>query len=134
MTDKKFKVGDKVCVVNNHSDHGYCLGEVTTITDDSDPEGYNGDGKDEWFLYEEDIIKALEGMDNVEHPSHYNQDGIECIEAIKASLGTGFPDYCKGNVMKYLWRYKYKNGLEDLKKAQVYLNWMVEAVEKETKE
>lgn len=70
-------------------------------------------------------------MNNVEHPSHYNQDGIECIEAIKASLGTGFPDYCKGNVMKYLWRYKYKNGLEDLKKAQVYLNWMVEALEKE---
>lgn len=66
-------------------------------------------------------------MDNVEHPSHYNQHGIECIEAIRASLGDEFESYCKGNVMKYLWRYKYKNGVEDLKKAQVYLNWMVEA-------
>ena len=73
-------------------------------------------------------------VSNVEHPSHYNQDGIECIEAIKASLGKEFPAYCKGNVMKYLWRYSYKNGLEDLKKAQVYLKWMVEAVEKETKD
>jgi hypothetical protein len=72
-------------------------------------------------------------VSNVEHPSHYNQAGIEAIEAIKASLGDGFPDYCKGNVMKYLWRYKYKAGLEDLKKAQVYLNWMIESIEGEDK-
>jgi len=64
--------------------------------------------------------------DPVNHPSHYNQDGIECVEAIRASLGDGFPAYCKGNVMKYLWRYQYKNGIEDLEKAQVYLDWMVE--------
>jgi len=63
-------------------------------------------------------------------PEHYNQDkGIECIEAIRASLGKEFPAYCKGNVMKYLWRYQYKNGLEDLKKAQVYLDWMIEYME-----
>ena len=73
------------------------------------------------------VITEIPLVSNVEHPSHYNQDGIECIEAIKASLGKDFPAYCKGNVMKYLWRYKYKNGLEDLKKAQVYLNWMVES-------
>jgi len=64
--------------------------------------------------------------DPVNHPSHYNESGIECIEAIRASLGKEFPAYCKGNVMKYLWRYRYKNGIEDLEKAQVYLNWMVE--------
>ena len=67
--------------------------------------------------------------DKVNSPSHYNQAGIECIDAIKASLGDGYQDYCKGNVMKYLWRYKYKNGIEDLKKAQWYLNSMVESVE-----
>ena len=69
-------------------------------------------------------------LDNVNSPSHYNQAGIECIDAIKASLGDNYQDYCKGNVMKYLWRYKYKNGIEDLKKAQWYLNSMVESVEK----
>jgi len=77
--------------------------------------------------------KSTEGKpNNVEHPSHYNQAGIECIEAIRASLGGEFESYCKGNVMKYLWRYKHKNGLEDLKKAQVYLNWLVEEVERTT--
>ena len=68
---------------------------------------------------------------NVNHPSHYNQTGVECIDAIKASLGDGYQDYCKGNVMKYLWRYKYKNGIEDLKKAQWYLNSMVDSLQEE---
>lgn len=67
-------------------------------------------------------------MDNVNHPSHYTQGGIECIEAIKASLGTdGFVDYCKGNVIKYLWRWRDKGGVEDIEKAQVYLGWMLDS-------
>ena len=66
--------------------------------------------------------------ENVNHPSHYTSGGIECIEAIKASLGNkGFADYCKGNVIKYVWRYRLKNGIEDLEKAKVYLNWLIEA-------
>lgn len=72
-------------------------------------------------------------VSNVHKPVHYNRDnGIEAIEAIRASLGPeGFRSYCKGNCMKYLWRYQYKNGLEDLEKAQVYLGWMIESM-KET--
>lgn len=70
--------------------------------------------------------------DNVNHPNHYTQGGIECIKAIEASMPpSGFQDYCKGNVLKYIWRYREKNGLEDLKKARVYLDWMIESVEKE---
>lgn len=70
-------------------------------------------------------------MNNVNHPAHYAQGGIECIEAIKASLGKeGFAAYCKGNIEKYLWRYEHKNGIEDLKKARVHLNWMIEELEK----
>lgn len=68
-------------------------------------------------------------MDNVNQPSHYTQGGIECIDAIRAALGSGFADYCAGNVIKYTWRHKYKNGVEDLKKARVYLNWMIESEE-----
>jgi len=41
-------------------------------------------------------------------------------------LGKGFESYLQGNIAKYLWRYKYKNGLEDLKKAQWYLNKLIE--------
>lgn len=67
--------------------------------------------------------------DNVNHPDHYNQGGIECIDYIKQQLGDTFDAYCQGNVIKYLHRWRYKNGLEDLRKAQWYLNAMVTAVE-----
>ena len=68
--------------------------------------------------------------DNVQHPAHYTSGGIECIDAIRASLGNReFADYCKGNIIKYLWRYRLKNGVEDLKKAKVYLDWMIAAEE-----
>ena len=71
--------------------------------------------------------------DSVNHPLHYCQDGIECIKAIEASMTPEeFQGYCKGNVIKYVWRFREKNGLEDLKKAQVYLNWMIESMEKQT--
>lgn len=69
--------------------------------------------------------------DNVNHPSHYTSGNIECIDAIRASMSTkGFVDYCKGNVIKYVFRWEHKGGLEDLKKAQVYLGWAIEAIEK----
>lgn len=64
--------------------------------------------------------------DNVNKPPHYNQSGIECIDAIQAATGDGFEYYLQGNIMKYLWRYRYKNGIEDLKKAQWYLNKLIE--------
>lgn len=70
--------------------------------------------------------------DNVNHPGHYCQGGIECIKAIEASMTPEeFQGYCKGNVIKYCWRFREKNGLEDLKKAQVYLGWMIESKEKQ---
>lgn len=69
-------------------------------------------------------------MDNVNHPAHYNSGGIECIDALKAQLGAqGFCDYCQGNIAKYLWRYKHKNGVEDLKKAQWYLQCLIGELE-----
>ena len=63
--------------------------------------------------------------DMVNHPRHYNESGIECIDALEAMLGDGFEAYLQGNIAKYLWRYKYKNGVEDLKKAQWYLNKLI---------
>ena len=69
------------------------------------------------------------GADRVNHPSHYCAGGVECIDGIMAALGSGFVDYCQGNVLKYVWRWKLKGGVEDLRKAQVYLGWMIEATE-----
>ena len=66
--------------------------------------------------------------DAVNHPQHYCKGGVECIEAIRASMtDEAFAGYCKGNVMKYIFRYENKGGVEDLNKALVYLNWLIGA-------
>ena len=64
--------------------------------------------------------------DMVNHPPHYNQKGIECIDAIEAATDTGFEYYLQGNIMKYIWRYRYKDGIQDLEKASWYLNKLIE--------
>ncbi len=64
--------------------------------------------------------------DMVNSPVHYNKAGIETIDALEAMLVDGFDYYLQGNIVKYLWRYRYKNGVEDLKKAQWYLNKPIE--------
>lgn len=65
--------------------------------------------------------------DVVNHPSHYTQGGIECIDAVKAATvgKTGIEAVCVANVVKYLWRYEEKNGLEDVKKARWYLERLI---------
>lgn len=71
-------------------------------------------------------------MDNVNHPDHYKAGGIETIDYLEAKLGKeGFEGYCVGNILKYTSRYKHKNGLEDLKKAQWYINRLVESKEQD---
>ena len=66
----------------------------------------------------------------VENPDHYNTGSIEAIEAIRASMPSEqFFGYLKGNVMKYLWRYDYKEKpIEDLRKADWYLNRLIDAL------
>ena len=70
-------------------------------------------------------------IDNVNHPSHYTQGGIECIDALKAAtIGkTGIEAVCVANAIKYLWRYEEKNGLEDVKKAQWYIKRLIQELE-----
>ena len=76
-----------------------------------------------WNAY---IKKHKEIVDNVNHPSHYNDGGLECIEAIEAQLTPEeYRGYLKGNVAKYVWREKHKGGIESLKKAQWYLNRLI---------
>lgn len=69
-------------------------------------------------------------QDNVNSPKHYTTGGIETIDYIKAKLGhEGTINYCMGNVMKYTSRWQDKNGKEDLKKAQWYLNYAINMME-----
>jgi hypothetical protein len=62
--------------------------------------------------------------DNVNHPKHYTSGNIECIDAITESIKdlTGIEAHCTACALKYLWRWKKKNGHEDLKKAIWYIN------------
>jgi len=70
-------------------------------------------------------------MEAVNHPSHYNAGGIECIDAIAAAtVGlTGEDAFCTGCSVKYLFRWKRKGGVEDLRKAVWYINRMVARIE-----
>lgn len=67
----------------------------------------------------------------VNHPAHYCQGGIECIDAIEAATTnlTGIEAVCTANVIKYIWRWKQKNGAQDLQKAQWYLNRLLKMTE-----
>jgi hypothetical protein len=68
--------------------------------------------------------------DNVNHPSHYGQGSIECIDYIKDFLTEEeLIGYYRGNIAKYLHRWRYKNGLEDLRKAKWYLEALIETQE-----
>lgn len=63
-------------------------------------------------------------VDNVNHPQHYADScSIECIEAMLVAFGAEATfDFCVCNAFKYLWRYKNKNGEEDIEKAKWYTN------------
>lgn len=99
--------------VDNHLGCGFCFGPFP---------GFDAD----------DLCDAAEKevFNKVNHPLHYTlgANGIECIDAIKASMsGYEFRGYLKGNVMKYLWRYRLKGrDKEDLQKAQWYLNRLID--------
>ena len=69
--------------------------------------------------------------DMVNHPSHYTQGGIECIDALKAATvsKTGIEAVCTANAIKYLWRYEKKNGIEDVKKARWYIDRLIKELE-----
>ena len=102
--------------------------------------------KDEWFEPVSTIVDAMDcpgGVcpvpwatkeeppviqeDTVNHPSHYTDGGIECIEAIESALTSEeYRGYLKGNIQKYVWREKHKGGTESLKNAQWYLQRLIE--------
>jgi hypothetical protein len=64
--------------------------------------------------------------DVVNHPSHYTDGGIETIEAIEAQLSQEeYEGYLRGNCVKYLWRWRHKGGVEDLKKCKWYLERLI---------
>lgn len=69
--------------------------------------------------------------DKVNHPGHYTAGGIECIDALKAAVTglEGIEAVCTANAIKYLWRWRRKNGVEDLRKAIWYIEKLIREVQ-----
>jgi len=90
---------------------------------------------EEWnkiMLTKDDVKKALKKPDPVNNPAHYNKGDIECIDGIEAMLTREeFIGYLRGNSLKYRWRFPYKNGIEDLKKAEWYEKKLLEILSDE---
>ena len=90
---------------------------------------YNPCNSDEVHISGEEVNSDFkkDACSKVNHPSHYNQGGIEAIDAIAAAcVGLeGEEAFCTGNAIKYLFRWKHKNGKEDLEKAIWYINRML---------
>ncbi len=110
-----------------------CPGGVCPVpwaTDTSGDEEVKTHTEKTWDTYIEKHKEVFEErpvlVDNVNHPSHYTDGGIECIEAIEAQLTPEeYRGYLKGNVAKYVWREQHKGGIESLKKAQWYLTRLI---------
>ena len=128
----KFKIGDEV-IMNDNADKNYrytCKGfrgKVTAVCDDyvelNDMWRVKADDCD---LYGEPVSDTEKVDDPVNHPTHYTCGNIECIDAIKSSMSKeAFMGYCKGNVIKYIWRYEHKGESESLEKAMWYLNKLI---------
>lgn len=79
-----------------------------------------------YYAEESKAEPSTTASDNVNHPSHYETSGIECIVAMEAAQGAdAVKDFCICNAFKYIWRHKRKNGAEDIKKAVWYLTkWL----------
>lgn len=73
--------------------------------------------------------------DPVNHPGHYTAGKVECIDALEAATSglIGIEAVCTANAIKYLWRWKLKNGAQDLKKAKWYIDRLIQTIELEDK-
>lgn len=79
------------------------------------------------ILDNDDSNKPVEGEDIVNHPPHYETGKFECIDVMIETQGIeSVMSYCVCNALKYIYRHKRKNGLEDIKKAVWYLNKYIE--------
>lgn len=68
--------------------------------------------------------------DLVNHPEHYQGNGVECIDCIASAVSglDGFHGFCAGNAIKYIFRFSHKNGVEDLRKAEWYIDRLIKAI------
>ena len=124
------------CLLEKFSGEDYC--DFDEWSDDNLAIAYdhvykNSEARLDGDHLKNEEVKMDENVpDMVNHPQHYTQGGIECIDALKAATvgKRGIEAVCVANVIKYLWRYEEKNGIEDIRKAK----WYIERLLKEMSE
>lgn len=145
MEEKILTTNDRLALIAAHRLRKYCAGHNCTDCELRAHDGAwcmvnTGDDPERWKLPEltgqqvtlQDTPATPEVKnDNVNHPGHYTAGGVECIDAIEAATVnlTGIEAVCTGNVIKYSWRWKLKNGAEDLKKAAWYLHKLIKRLD-----
>ena len=83
----------------------------------------------EWDEVNRELRRDKTYGDDVDSPFQYNNGNIECIDAIKAaSTKEEFEGYIRANVLKYVWRFRYKDNIKDLRKAKWYLDKLIESL------
>ena len=126
MSKPKFKAGDKVY----HKVLGHGVVRKTIHENETSEVEFCQHGL---ITCKNDGLELEKENETVSHPAHYCQGGVECIDALEAATTGlhGIEAVCTANAIKYLWRWKHKNGVEDLKKAIFYINYLINWLEKE---
>lgn len=143
MMESKAKTGDLVCVISTevlsvNAGEVYEVGEIKPSVSGCmqyEMLGSSPENDDNVFLFgdEFEVIEEESPQQNdaVNHPSHYTQGRFEVIDIIEDAVhgADPFEAVCLANVIKYTTRYRHKNGVEDLKKAQWYLAKLITILE-----
>lgn len=134
----KFKVGDRIKIspqgketyTNRNMNPWETEGTISCVKDDEFCYKVVWDNGRENSYREGELELVSKKSDNVNSPSHYGQGKIECIDYINDFLTKEeYIGYLRGNIAKYLHRWRYKNGIEDLKKANWYLDRLMWEIE-----
>lgn len=122
MSEQKFKVGDKV--YHKVLRHGVVDNPGNEVSDVK----FSQYGL---ITCKNDGLELEKENETVSHPAHYCQGGVECIDALEAATTGlhGIEAVCTANAIKYLWRWKHKNGVTDLHKAQWYIDRLIKQQE-----
>ena len=122
MSEQKFKAGDKV--YHKVLRHGVVDNPGNEVSDVK----FSQYGL---ITCKNDGLELEKENETVSHPAHYCQGGVECIDALEAATTglRGIEAVCTANAIKYLWRWKHKNGVTDLHKAHWYIDRLIKQQE-----
>lgn len=129
------QTGCSYCLIEKFLDEDYCDFDewsVDKLAIAYDRVCKNGEARLDGDHLKNEEVKMDENVpDMVNHPKHYTQGNIECIDALKAATvgKRGIEAICVANVIKYLWRYEEKNGIEDIRKAKWYIERLLKELE-----